>query len=112
MYLARKPMTLYGQSYSAGSVVSMDGLSPKLRRQLVELRRVVPRDVEPAADVEPETIVELLIEDAVIAVAETVGVLTPQKQLTCGDYGGLTKLGARCGKNPENDGPCRWHKLN
>jgi hypothetical protein len=104
----------------------MDGLSPKLRRQLVELRRVVPRGDEPTADVETYDNAQTVVMGDVMGIGgvtveiepETIVELIPtldpepQKQLTCGDYGGRTKLGAPCGKNPENDGPCRWHKLN
>ena len=41
-HIARKPITLNGKTYKRGDVVPLERVPDKLRKQLIDQRRVVP----------------------------------------------------------------------
>lgn len=99
LHVARKPMTLLGTSYSSGDVVPLERLNPARRRQLVELRRVVPHVVEVAADAQ-------IAEP--VSQADGVKVEIAAQDIQCKAESATT--GKRCKHDATGDGLCKIHR--
>ena len=49
-YVARKPMKLLGEDLAAGDPVAIGGLPARLRRELIQQRRILPAENDGASD--------------------------------------------------------------